>query len=198
MPRNSTQAPPSTPLGSSGMTSLPARTQPPRVQTSPNPHSPIHMSIPEVSIPAPASTAVPQEGISRPLANTGEDLVDHGLVNRLLALQPNMTLNQMTSVLNILHPNRHRNAAAAALRRAPLAPIRSPTPVVMPAPTTVPIARPLTGTQINDPQRRVPVASNRPQPESLLEILNRPSRKRSTLPSSIYPLSRIHQNLTYL
>ena len=111
----------------------------------------------------------------------GDDLADHGLVNRLLALQPNMTLDQMTSVLNILHPDRHRNAAAAAVRRAAPAPIRSPTPLLVPAPTTAPIARPLTGTPIDNPQRRVPVASHHHQPESLLEILNEPSRKRSTL-----------------
>ena len=198
MPRNSTQTSLTAPLGSTGMTPRPAHIQPPRVQTSPNPHSPIHLPIPEVSIPVPASTAVPQEGISRPLANTVGDLVDHGLVNRLLALQPNMTIDQMTSVLNILHPNRHRNAAAAALRRAPPPPVRAPTPLVMPAPTTAAISRPLTGTQITDPQRRVPVASHIPQPENLLEILNGPSRKRSTHPSSIYPLSRIQHNLTYL
>ena len=117
------------------------------------------------------------------------------MVNRLLALQPNMTLDQMTSVLNILHPDRHRNAAAAAVRRTTPAPIRSPTPLLVPAPTTAPIARPLTGTPIDNPQRRVPVASHHHQPESLLEILNEPSRKRFNLLSFIYFLIRFQHYL---
>ena len=102
-----------------------------------------------------------------------------------------MTLEQMTSVLNILHPQRHRNAATAAVSRAQSAPIRPPTPSVVPVPTTAPSVRPLTGTQITNPQRRVPVASHPPQPESLLEILNGPSHKRS-------PFDRIQINFTYL
>ena len=208
MHRNSAQASSTAPLGSTGTTPRPANTLPPRVQTSPIPHVSTPLPIPEVPLPAPATATVPQERTSRPAANTGEDLVDHGLINRLLALQPHMTLEQMTSVLNILHPLRHRNAATAAVRRAQSVPLRHPTPLVVPArpptplvvpaPTAALSARPLTSTQITYPQRRVPVASNQPQPESLLEILNRPSRKRSTLPSSIYPLSRIHHNLTYL
>ena len=59
--------------------------------------------------------------------------------------------------------------------------------LVVPAPTAAPSARPLTGTQITIPQRRVPVASHLPQPESLLEILNRLSHKRSTVPSLQLP-----------
>ena len=183
MPRNSAQASTTAPLGSTGTTPRPANTQPPRVQTSPIQQVPTHLPIPEVSLPVPPTTTVPQEGISAPAANTREDLVDHGLINRLLALQPNMSLEQMTDVLNILHPTRHRNAATAAVRRAQSAPIRPPTPLVVPVPTTAPSARPLTGNRITNPQRRVPVASHLHQPESLLEILNGPSRKRSTNPS---------------
>ena len=158
MPRNSTQTSLTAPLGSTGMTPHPAHIQPPRVQTSPNPHSPI----PEVSIPVPASTAVPQEGISRPLANTGKDLVDHGLVNRLLALQPNMTLDQMTSVLNILHPNRHRNAAAAALRRAP--PCTDPIPY--PSGCACPHHRPHCPTPHRHPNQQPPEEITTGQPST--------------------------------
>ena len=180
MPRNSAQASSTAPLGSAGTTPRPANARPPRVQTSPIPQLATLLNIPEVSLPAPAATTVPLEGISHPAANTAENLIDHGLIDRLLALQPNMTMEQMTSVLNILHPQRHRNAATAAVRRAQSAPIRPPTPLVVPVPTTAPSARPLTGTQITNPQRRVPVASHPPQPQSLLEILNGPSQKRST------------------
>ena len=183
MPRNSAQASATAPLGSTGTTPRPANTQPPRVQTSPIRHVSTHLPIPEVPLPASATPTVPQEGISPPAANTREDLVDHGLINRLLALQPNMSLEQMTDVLNILHPARHRKAATAAVRRAQSATIRPPTPLVVPVPTTAPNARPLTGIQITNPQRRVPAASHLHQPESLLEILNGPSHKRSTLPS---------------
>lgn len=183
MPRNSAQASTTAPLGSTGATPRPANTQPPRVQTSPIQQPSTHLPIPEVSLPVPATTSVPQEGISAPAANNREDLVDHGLINRLLALQPNMGLEQMTDVLNILHPSRHRIAASAAVRRAQQALIRPPTPLVAPVPTTAPSARPLTGNRITNPQRRVPVASHLHQPESLLEILNGPSRKRSTNPS---------------
>ena len=128
MPRNSAQATTTAPLGSTGTTPRPANTLPPRVHTSPIQNVSTHLLIPEVSLPVPATTAVPQEGISAPAANTREDLVDHGLIKRLLALQPNMSLEQMTDVLNILHPARHRNAATAAVRRAQSAPVRPPTP----------------------------------------------------------------------
>ena len=183
MPRNSAQALTTAPLGSTGTTPRPANPLPPRVQTSPSQHVSTHLPIPEVLLPLPATATVPQEEISAPAADTREDLVDHGLINRLLALQPDMSLEQMTDVLNILHPTRHRNAATAAVRRAQSAPIRPPTPLVVPVPTTEPSARPLTGNRITNPQRRVPVASHLHQPGSLLEILNGPSHKRSTNPS---------------
>ena len=187
MHRSGAQASSTAPLDSTSTTRRPADTQPPRVQTSPFPHVSTPLPIPEVSLPVPVTATVPQERTSRPAANTGEDLVDHGLINRYLAPQPHITLEQMTSVLNILHPQLHRNAATAAVRRAQSAPIRPPTPLVVPVPSTAPSARPLTGTQITNPQRRVPVASHLPQPESLLEILNGPSHKRSTLTSLLLP-----------
>ena len=120
-----------------------------------------------------------------PSANSG-DLVDRELIDKVMALQPRMTLEQMTDVLNILHPDRHRNAATAALRRASPAPAQSP-PSVVPAPSSAPTARPLTGNHINNPQRSAPVTVGQQAPKSLLEILNSPSRKRFTYPSYIPP-----------
>ena len=108
-------------------------------------------SIPEESTPLTTTTTAAQDGVSRPLADTGDDLVDHGMVNRLLALQPNMTLEQMTAVLDILHPDRHRNAATAAVHRSST-PDRSIPPAVVPASTAHPTTRPLTGTQIPTPK----------------------------------------------
>ena len=160
------------PLGSSRTTPQPAPAQPPRVQTS------VHrQSAPEASRPATAAAAATQERVNRPLDGASDDLVDHDMVNRLLALQPNMTLPQMTAVLDILHPDRHRNAATAAVRRSST-PDQSLPPPVVPVSTAPPSTRPLTGTQISNPQRRLPVPSHRSGPESILQILNGPSRKR--------------------
>ena len=143
---------------------------------TPRPQSPARGSIPAAAIPPPDPTIppIPQEEIQRPLANPGEDLVDHELINKLMALQPRITLQQMTAVLNIFHPDRPRNAATAALRRASPAPVRS-TPSVVPAPSAAPTARPLTGTQLNNPQRCASVAVRQQAPQSLLEILDSPS-----------------------
>ena len=196
MPRNGARVSPATPLGSAGKTSHPAHTLPPRVDTSTHTQSSIPASLPGASISATTSTTAPPDIISGLLAGTREDLVDHGLVNRLLALQPNMTLAQMTDVLNILHPDRHRNAAAAALHRASPAPIRPPhPPPVVPTSTADPIDLPFTGTLVNNPQKRVRLADDQPEPMSLLEILNGPSRKKSTQPSTICRLSNFPHHL---
>ena len=143
---------------------------------TPRPQSPARVSVPyaAVSAQAPTIPPIPQEEILPPLANPGEDLVDHELINKLMALQPRITLQQMTAVLNIFHPDRPRNAATAALRRASPAPVRS-TPSVVPAPSAAPTARPLTGTQLNNPQRCASVAVRQQAPQSLLEILDSPS-----------------------
>ena len=85
MSRNSAQASSTAPLGSAGTTPRPANALPPRVQTSPIPQLSTLLNIPEVSLPAPAATTVPLEGISHPAANTAENLIDHGLIDRLLA-----------------------------------------------------------------------------------------------------------------
>ena len=183
------------PLGSSGTTPQRASSFPPRVQMTPRPQSPARGSIPAAAVPAPDPT-IPQEEIQRPLANSGEDLVDHDLINKLMALQPRMTLQQMTTVLNILHPDRHRNAAAAALRRTYPVPVRS-TPLVVPASSAAPAAQPLTGTQINVPQKSVPVASLQPEPQSLLEILNGLPRKMFAHRSFVHPRYRIQHNFTF-
>ena len=142
------------PLGSSGTTSQRASSFPPQVQMTPRPRSPARGSILAAARPPldPTIPPVPQEEIQRPLANSGGDLVDHDLINKVMALQPRMSLQQMTDVLNILHPDRHRNAATAALSRASPARARS-TPSVMPAPSATPAAQPLMGNQINNPQR---------------------------------------------
>ena len=176
------------PLGSSGTTPQQASSFPPQVQMTPRPQSPARVPVPDAAVPAQAPTIppIPQDEIQRPVVNPGEDLVDHELINKLMALQPRMTLQQMTDVLNILHPDRHRNAATAALRRASPAPAQSP-PSVVPAPSSAPTARPLTGNHINNPQRSAPVTVGQQAPKSLLEILNSPSRKRFTHPSYIPP-----------
>ena len=108
------------PLGSSGTTPQRASSFSPQVQMTPRPQSPARVSVPDAAVPAQAPTIppIPQEEIQHPVANPGEDLIDHELINKLMALQSRMTLQQMTDVLNILHPDRHRNAATAALRRA--------------------------------------------------------------------------------
>ena len=168
------------PLGSSGTTPQSAFSFPPQVQMTPRPQSPARGSIPAAAVPAPDPT-IPQEEIQRPLANSGEDLVDHDLINKLMALQPRMTLQQMTDVLNILHPDRHRNAATAALRRASPAPARS-TPSVVPAPSAASAAQPLKGNQINNPQRSASVTVRQQAPQCLLEILDSPPRKTFTHP----------------
>ena len=141
MSHDTTRSSSMAPLGSSGTTTQSAFSFPPQVQMTPRPQSPARGSIPAAAVPAP-DPPIPQEEIQRPLANSGEDLVDHDLINKLMALQPRMTLQQMTDVLNILHPDRHRNAATAALRRASPAPARS-TPSVVPAPSAPPPPDPL-------------------------------------------------------
>ena len=185
MSHETTQSSSMAPLGSSGTTPPRSSSFPPQVQMTPRPRSPARGSILAAARPPPDPTIppVPQEEIQRPLANPGGDLVDHDLINKVMALQPRMSLQQMTDVLNILHPDRHRNAATAALRRASPAPTR-PTPSVVPAPSAPPATRPLTGTQINNPQRSASVTVSHQAPQSLLEILDSPSRKRlPTLPT---------------
>ena len=143
-----------TPLGSSSTTPQQASSVPPQVQMTPRPQSPARVPVPDTAVPAQAPTIppIPQDEIQRPVVNPGEDLVDHELINKLMALQPRMTLQQMTDVLNILHPDRHRNAATAALRRASLAPAQS-TPSVVPAPSSAPAARvPLQVTKSTTPR----------------------------------------------
>ena len=139
MSRDNTRASSMAPLGSSGTTPQLAYSFPPQVQMTPHPQSPARASIPDASVPATAPTnpPIPQEEIKPPSANSGEDLVDHELINKLMALQLRMTLQQMEVVLNILHPDCHRNVATAALRRASPASVRS-TPSLVPAPSAAP------------------------------------------------------------
>ena len=115
------------------------------------------------------------------------------LTAQLLSVQPNMTLNQLTGILNILAPDRHMRSVASNLLRSsqPLPPrdasnaLRSsqqpPPPPPPPAavPNPPPLYNPLTGPRISTPQRRAQPQAQGTSVQDLLDILNAPVRKRS-------------------
>ena len=117
---------------------------------------------------------VPQvEATPPPVASSAAQ----SLATRLLTLDPAMTINQLTGILNILAPNRHtRTVAANLLRFAPQQQPAAPTSASVPI--QPPPANPLTGPRIVNPQRRaqpVPIAASA---RSLLDLLGASSRKR--------------------
>ena len=115
------------------------------------------------------------------------------LATRLLALDPAMTLDQLTGILNILGPDRHtRTVAANLLRLAPQPQRQAPTSASATIPP--PPVNPLTGPRIVTPQRRAQPAPQSLPPRSLLDLLSAPSRKRSVPP----PLTSTQIILTYL
>ena len=131
------------------------------------------------------------------------------LTTQLLTVDPSMTLDQLTGILNILAPNRHLRRVASNLLRSsqPVPPHRPaavnahgsaqavsqpPRTAAASAPNPAP-SNPLTGPQITIPQRRVQPQS---QPQSqgtslqdLLDAMGTPSRKRCEgLPLHIFLL----------
>ena len=100
------------------------------------------------------------------------------LATRLLALDPNMTLEQLTGILNILGPNRHTRTVAANLLNLAPQPMHQP-PASASASNHPPPANPLTGARIVTPQRRAQPAPQSAPGRSLLDLLSAPSRKRS-------------------
>ena len=137
---------------------------------------------------------VPPPGVTPPPAAPS---AAQSLATRLLGLDPTMTLNQLTGILNILAPNRHtRTVAANLLQFAPQPPRTAPPSAS--APTLPPLTNPLTGARIVTPQRRAQPAPESAPARSLLDLLSAPSRKRSVLhppsPSPLYKKKTCHIN----
>ena len=133
------------------------------------------------------------------------------LTAQLLSVQPNMTLNQLTGILNILAPDRHMRSVASNLLRSsqPLPPrdasnaLRSsqqsppPPPPAASVPNPPPLSNPLTGPRISTPQRRAQPRAQGTSVQDLLGILNAPVRKRSEgLPVHIFS-THILRNYRY-
>ena len=137
--------------------------------------------------------------------------VAQNLTAQLLSVQPNMTLNQLTGILNILAPDRHMRSVASTLLRSsqPLpqppraASNASNSSQQQPPPPLAaasvlnppPPANPLTGPRISTPQRRAQPAAQGNSMQDLLGILNAPARKRSEgLPGNVLFASQILPN----
>ena len=125
------------------------------------------------------------------------------LTAQLLSVQPNMTLDQLTGILNILAPDRHmRSVASNLLRssqpsaqppqaasngsRASLSLPQPPPPPAASVPNLAYLPNPLTGPRISNPQRRVQPRPQRPLAQDIADILNAPSRKRSEVLSGFF------------
>ena len=134
------------------------------------------------------------------------------LTAQLLSVQPNMTLNQLTGILNILAPDRHMRSVASNLLRAsqPVPPpdasnaVRSshqslpPPPPAASVPNPPPLSNPLTGPRISSPQRRVQPRAQGTSVQDLIGILNAPVRKRSEgLPVNVFS-TQILRNYRYI
>ena len=149
------------------------------------PAQPASGQAPEVVPPAPAPSAA------------------QNLTTQLLTVDPTMTLDQLTGILNILAPNRHLRSVASNLLRSsqPVPPHRPaagngpgpaqavsqpPNPAAASAPNPAPL-NPLTGPQITIPQRREQPQSQGTSLQDLLDALGSLSRKRyDGLPRHIF------------
>ena len=103
------------------------------------------------------------------------------LATRLLALDPAMTLEQLTGILDILGPNRHTRTVASNLLRFARPPASRSAPMTVSATSHPPPVNPLTGPRIVTPQRRAQPAPDSVPARSLLDLLSTSSRKRSVL-----------------
>ena len=117
------------------------------------------------------------------------------LTTQLLSVDPNMTINQLTGILNILAPNRHMRSVASNLLRSsqpeprpPAAvsnglgiaqPLPQPLPLSAPAPNQAPPSNPLTGARISIPQRRAQPQAQSSSVQDILDAVSTQSRKRS-------------------
>ena len=117
------------------------------------------------------------------------------LTTQLLSVDPNMTINQLTGILNILAPNRHMRSVASNLLRSsqpeprpPAAvsnvlgiaqPLPRPLPLSAPAPNQAPPSNPLTGARISIPQRRAQPQAQSSSVQDILDAVSTQSRKRS-------------------
>ena len=131
------------------------------------------------------------------------------LTAQLLSMQPNMTLTQLTGILDILAPDRHMRSVASNLLRSsqPLPPrdasnaLRSsqqpppPPPPTAAVPNPPPLYNPLTGPRISTPQRRAQPQAQGTSVQDLLGILNAPVRKRSEI---LYVKGFLNTNFTEL
>ena len=147
----------------------------------------------------PAPVVVPP---AQPASGPAPDIVPpapapsaaQNLTAQLLTVDPTMTLEQLTGILNILAPNRHLRSVASNLLRSsqPVPPhhpaalngpvsaqavSQPPNPAAASAPNPAPL-NPLTGPQITIPQRREQPQSQGTSLQDLLDAWGAPSRKR--------------------
>ena len=157
------------------------------------PNQPVDVP-PQVAVPLPPSpvvnAAAPPQANGQPARVPASGVIPpapapsaaQNLTAQLLSVQPNMTLNQLTGILNILAPDRHmRSVASNLLRSTQPAPSRSTSNVLRSSqqPPPPPPTNPLTGPRLSTPQRRAQPRAQGTSVQDLLDILNAPVRKRS-------------------
>ena len=161
---------------------------PPQVAVPPPPSPVVNAAAPPQANGQPAR--VPASGVIPPAPAPS---AAQNLTAQLLSVQPNMTLNQLTGILNILAPDRHMRSVASNLLRSsqPLPPRDAsnalrlsqqsppPPPPAASVPNPPPLSNPLTGPRISSPQRRVQPRAQGTSLQDLIGILNAPVRKRS-------------------
>lgn len=111
------------------------------------------------------------------------------LTSQLLALDSQMSLDQLTAILNILAPNRHMRTVASNLLSS-----AHPPPPIPPAPASAnpppPPANPLTGPQISIPQSSAQPVAVGAQMQGFLRSLT--SRKRLGVPCNRFSWYRFY------
>ena len=168
------------------------------------PNQPVDVP-PQVAVPLPPSPVVnavaPPQANGQPARVPASGVIPpaqapsaaQNLTAQLLSVQPNMTLTQLTGILNILAPDRHmRSVASNLLRSTQPLPSRSasnalrssqqsppPPPPAAAVPNPPPPTNPLTGPRLSTPQRRAQPRAQGTSVQDLLDILNAPVRKRS-------------------
>ena len=118
---------------------------------------------------------------NRGLPQTGATTAIERLTSSLLALRPNLTLDQLTNMLDMIAPDRHTNTVAANLMGA-AHPSIPPPPTYVPAPPPPRSMNPVAYPRFTRPQRRPAVVPQQPASRSLLDVLRTPALKRSETP----------------
>ena len=178
---------------------------PPQVDVLPHPPdaAAVHQAgllLPPVAVAEVRQQAINQAAGIPPVEATPPPAVNptaQSLATRLLALDPAMTIEQLTGILDILGPNRHTRTVASNLLRFARPPASRSAPTMASATSRPPPppTNPLTGPRIVTPQRRAQPAPESTPARSLLDLLSAPSRKRLVLPPSPHITFRPHKNI---